>query len=151
MVFQTAPLPADIEVTGPLEVRLWISSSAVDTDVTAKLIDVYPPSDDYPDGFHLPLADSILRARFHAGFDAERLLEPGQIYPVAIELPPIANRFCVGHRIRVDIASSNFPRFDINPNTGEPLGRHTYSLAATNTLYADAAHPSHIILPVIGT
>ena len=151
MVFQTAPLAADIEVTGPLEVRLWISSSAVDTDVTAKLIDVYPPSDDYPDGFHLPLADSILRARFHAGFDAERLLEPGQIYPVAIELPPIANRFCVGHRIRVDIASSNFPRFDINPNTGEPLGRHTYSLAATNTLYADAAHPSHIILPVIGT
>ena len=151
MVFQSAPLAADLEVTGPLEVRLWVSSSAVDTDFTAKLIDVYPPNEDYPDGFHLPLADSILRARFRQGFDAERFMEPGQIYPLAIELPPLANLFKAGHCIRLDVASSNFPRFDINPNTGEALGRHTRSVKATNTVYADAHHPSHIRLPVLAT
>ena len=78
-------------------------------------------------------------------------MEPGQIYPLAIELPPLANLFKAGHCIRLDVASSNFPRFDINPNTGEALGRHTRSVKATNTVYADAHHPSHIRLPVIAT
>ena len=151
MVFQSAPLARDLDVTGSLEVRLWISSSAVDTDFTAKFIDVYPPNEDYPDGFHLPLADSILRARFHQGFDAECFMEPGEVYPIVIELPPISNLFKSGHCIRVDVASSNFPRFDINPNTGEPLGRHTGSVKATNTVYTDADHPSHISVPVIAT
>ncbi len=148
-VFQTAPLAADVEVTGGMEVRLWVSSTAVDTDFTAKLIDVYPANEDYPDGFHMPLADSILRARFRAGFDAERFMEPGQVYELAIELPPVSNVFKAGHRIRVDIASSNFPRFDVNSNTGEPLGRHTKLVKATNSVYADAGRPSHIRLPVI--
>jgi putative CocE/NonD family hydrolase len=149
MVFQTQPLAVDVEVTGGMEVRLWISSSAVDTDFTAKLIDVHPANEDYPDGFHMPLADSILRTRFRAGFDAERFMEPGQVYEISIELPPIANLFKAGHCIRVDIASSNFPRFDINPNTGEALGRHTKLIKATNNVYTDALHPSHIRLPVM--
>ena len=149
MVFQTDPLAADLEITGPIEVRLWVSSSAVDTDFTAKLLDVHPPHGDYPDGFHMPLADSILRARFRQGFDAERLMEPGRVYPIAIELPPVSNLFKAGHCIRVDIGSSNFPRFDVNPNTGEPLGRHTHARKATNTVCADARRPSHIRLPVI--
>ena len=149
VVFQTDPLGVDVEVTGPILVRLWISSSAVDTDFTAKLIDVHPANEDYPAGFDMPLADSILRTRFREGFDAERFMEPGQVYPIEIELPPISNLFQAGHRIRLDVASSNFPRFDVNPNTGEPLGRHSHSLAATNVLYTDASRPSHICLPVV--
>ncbi|MDA0232681.1 MAG: CocE/NonD family hydrolase [Chloroflexi bacterium] len=149
MVFETEPLESPVEVTGAPRVRLWISSSAVDTDFTAKLLDIYPPSDDWPDGFHLPLADSIIRARFRDGFDAERLMAPGQSYEVEIELPPISNLFAAGHRIRVDISSSNFPRFDVNPNTGEPLGRHTRFEKAENTVYRDAQRPSRVDLPVV--
>jgi hypothetical protein len=148
-VFQTQPLEADIEMTGSMMVNLWISSDAVDTDFTAKLIDVYPPSDEYPEGFHLPLEDSIKRARFREGFDGEKMMTPGEIYEVQIELPPVSNLFAKGHRIRLDISSSNFPRFDVNPNTGEPIGRHTGSQIANNTVYADAEHPSHIVLPVV--
>lgn len=148
-VFQTEPLEADIEVTGPIMVNLWISSDALDTDFTAKLIDVYPPSDEYPEGFHLPLEDSIRRARFREGYDDEKLMESGEIYEVQIELPPVSNLFVRGHRVRIDIASSNFPRFDVNPNTGEAIGRHTGSQTAKNTVYSDADHPSHILLPVI--
>jgi putative CocE/NonD family hydrolase len=149
MVFQTEPLARDIEVTGPMRVRLWVSSSATDTDFTAKLLDIYPPSRDWPEGFHLPLVDSIIRARFREGFDAERLMKPGQVYEVEIELPPVSNLFAKGHRIRVDVSSSNFPRFDVNPNTGEPLGKHTRTVKAQNTVYVDAKRPSHIVLPVV--
>ncbi|MBI4304855.1 MAG: CocE/NonD family hydrolase, partial [Chloroflexi bacterium] len=133
VVFQTVPLEKDIEVTGPIEVRLWVSSTARDTDFTVKLLDIYPPSADWPDGFHLPLCDSILRARFRNGFDHEEFMEPGKVHEITIPLPPVANLFVKGHRIRLDIASSNFPRFDINPNTGEPLGRHTHTVKAVNT------------------
>lgn len=148
-VFQTEPLELDIEVTGPIMVNLWISSDAVDTDFTAKLLDVYPPGNEYPEGFHLPLEDSIRRTRFREGYDAEQLMTPGEIYPVQIELPPVSNLFKKGHRIRIDISSSNFPRFDVNPNTGEPIGRHTRSQIARNSVYTDAAHPSHVVLPVV--
>lgn len=149
MVFETEPLEVPLEVTGAPRVRLWVSSSAVDTDFTAKLLDIYPASDDWPNGFHMPLADSIIRTRFREGFDAERFMEPGQVYEVEIELPPISNLFAAGHRIRLDIASSNFPRFDVNPNTGEPLGRHTRFNTAQNTVYMDASRPSQLMLPVI--
>ena len=125
LVFQTEPLETDVEVTGGIEVVLWVSSSAVDTDFTAKLLDVYPPSEDYPDGYHLNLADSIIRARYRNGFERAELMKPGEVYRVGIPLPPISNLFKAGHRIRLDIASSNFPKFDVNPNTGEPMGRHT--------------------------
>ncbi|MCI0834669.1 MAG: CocE/NonD family hydrolase [Chloroflexi bacterium] len=150
-VFQTEPLESDIEVTGPIIVNLWISSDATDTDFTAKLLDVYPPSDDYPKGFHLPLADSIRRGRFRDGYDEEKLMEPGTVYQVQIELPPVSNLFKKGHQIRVDISSSNFPRFDVNPNTGEPIGRHTRSQVAQNTVYTDADRPSHIVLPIVSS
>ncbi len=147
--FQTEVLTTDIEITGTILVNLWVSSDAVDTDFTAKLIDVYPDSHEYHSGFHMPLGDSILRARFRDGFEAEKFMRPGDVYHVQIELAPVSNLFKAGHRIRVDISSSNFPRFDVNPNTGEPVGRHTYTKLATNNLFVSSQYPSHIVLPII--
>lgn len=149
LVFQTDLLPEPIEVTGQIEVNLWISSSAVDTDFTAKLIDVYPPNLDFPEGFHMNLADSIIRTRYRCGWDREELMTPGEVYAVRIVLPPTSNLFDAGHRVRFDVSSSNFPRFDLNPNTGEPMGRHTHSVVAHNAVYLDQARPSHVVLPVI--
>ena len=151
LVFQTEPLAADVEVTGPIEVNLWISSSAVDTDFTARLLDVYPPSEDYPEGYHLNLGDSIIRARYRNGFDRAEMMDPDAVYKVSVSLQPISNLFKAGHRIRLDIASSNFPRFDVNPNTGEPMGRHTHTAKARNTIHLDSSRPSHAILPVVPT
>jgi predicted acyl esterase len=149
LVFQTEPLAEPVEVTGPIEVHLWISSSAVDTDFTAKLVDVHPPNEDYPEGFDMLLTDSIIRCRYRAGFDREVLMTPGEAYPVTIALQATSNLFDVGHRIRIDVSSSNWPRLDVNPNTGEPMGRHTHLVVAEQTVYDDAAHPSHVVLPVI--
>lgn len=149
LVFQTDPLPEDLEVTGEIEVKLWASSSAKDTDFTAKLLDVYPPSPDWPGGFDLNLQDGIVRARFRDALQQEKLMEPGTIYPFTIKLYPTSNVFKKGHRIRVDISSSNFPRFDINPNTGQPLNAQRTFITATNTIHHDAQHPSHILLPLI--
>ena len=149
LVFQTPPLAAPVEVTGPITVTLWISSSAVDTDFTAKLLDVYPPSEDYPDGYHMNLVDSIIRVRYREGWEREVLMTPGEIYRVTITLPPTSNLFAAGHRLRLDISSSNFPRFDVNPNTGEPVGRHTHLVIAHNAVYLDRAHPSRVTLPII--
>ena len=149
LVFQSEPLKEDLEVTGEIEVKLYASSSAVDTDFTAKLIDVYPPSADWPGGFDLNLGDGIVRARFRDSLQEEKLMTPGEVYEFTIKLYPTSNVFKKGHRIRVDISSSNFPRFDINPNTGEPLNRHRLEKVATQTIYHDAQRPSRIILPVI--
>jgi len=149
LVFQTAPLASDIEVTGAIELNLWIGSSAPDTDFTAKLIDVYTPNPDYPAGYHMNLVDSVIRCRYRDGFDHETLMTPGQSYQVRISLPPTSNLFQAGHRIRLDISSSNFPRFDINPNTGEPVGRHTHTRVAQNIVYLDGDRPSHMVLPII--
>ena len=149
LVFQTDPLERDIEVTGEIRVKLWASSSARDTDFTAKLIDVYPASPDFPGGFDLNLGDGILRARFRDSLAEEKLMEPGSVYPMTINLYPTSNVFKRGHRIRVDVSSSNFPRFDVNPNTGEPLGDNRLVQTAVNTIHHDRDHPSHILLPVI--
>lgn len=149
LVFQTTPLTDDLEVTGPIEVKLWISSSAVDTDFTAKLIDVYPPNSDFPSGFEMNIGDSIIRARYRDSLAHQKLMKPGEIYPLTITLYPTSNLFKRGHRLRVDISSSNFPRFDINPNTGDPLQQSRRMVTADNTVYHDRAHPSHIVLPVI--
>ena len=97
---------------------LRIASSAPDTDFTAKLIDVYPPNEDYPDGYDMLINDSIIRCRYRNGFEREELMEPGEEYEVTILLPPTSNLFAAGHRIRIDVSSSNFPRLDRNPNTG---------------------------------
>ena len=129
--------------------RLWISSSAVDTDFTAKLIDVHPPTADFPAGLDMLIGDGILRTRFRDSLAREELMQPSTIYPITIRLYPTANVFRRSHRIRVDISSSNFPRFDVNPNTGEPLNDHRRQVTATNTIHHDADHPSHIVLPII--
>jgi uncharacterized protein len=149
LVFQSAPLAEDLEVTGELAVELWISSDAPDTDFTAKLVDVYPPSEDFPGGFALNMGDGILRTRFRESLASETLMEPGTIYPITIRLYPTSNVFKKGHRIRVDISSSNFPRFDVNPNTGEPLNEHRRLQTAENTVHHSLQYPSRIILPII--
>lgn len=149
LVFQSEPLAEDVEVTGEISVKLWISSSAVDTDFTAKLVDVYPQSADYPSGFDLIMGDGILRTRFRDSIKEEKLMKPGTVYPITIKLYPTSNVFKKGHRIRVDVSSSNFPRFDINPNTGEALNDNRRTVVATNTVHHDDEHPSHIVLPII--
>jgi putative CocE/NonD family hydrolase len=149
VVFQTAPLEQDVEVTGRLIVKLWGSSDGSDTDFTAKLIDVYPPNRDYPAGVDLIVADSIVRARYRDSLKAPKMLVPGQPAEFTIEMYPTSLVFRRGHRIRLDISSSNFPRFDVNPNTGEPLNQQRRWRVAENTVYHDAQRPSHIILPVV--
>ncbi|NOX99680.1 MAG: CocE/NonD family hydrolase [Verrucomicrobia bacterium] len=149
LVFETEPLKQDVEVTGEIEVNLWASSSALDTDFTAKLIDVYPPTKDFPEGFDLSIGDGIIRARFRDSLKEEKLMKPGEVYPMTIKLYPTSNVFKKGHRIRVDISSSNFPRFDVNPNTGEPLNDNRRVQTAINTVHMDAEHPSHILLPIV--
>ncbi|HZE98512.1 MAG TPA: CocE/NonD family hydrolase, partial [Planctomycetota bacterium] len=150
VVFRTNPLPEDVEVTGEIQVKLWACSTATDTDFTAKLVDVYPPSADYPGGFDMNITDGIVRARFRDSSYEESLMEPGTVYTFTIKLYPTSNVFRKGHRIRVDLSSSNFPRFDVNPNTGEPLNDNRRWTAATNTVFHDKYHPSHIILPIAG-
>jgi putative CocE/NonD family hydrolase len=149
LVFETGPLEADLEVTGVIEAQLWVSSDAVDTDFTLKLIDVYPPSEDYPQGFALNLTDGILRCRYRNSFETPKLMRPGEIYHITIAAFPTSNRFVRGHSLRLDISSSNFPHFDVNPNTGAPEGTGLTRRSARNTVHMDAEHPSHVVLPVI--
>ena len=149
LVFQSDPLIEDLEITGAIDVTLWVSSSAIDTDFTTKLLDIYPPSEDYAGGYHLNLADSIIRMRFRNGYEREEMMDPGEVCRVRIALPPTSNLVKAGHRIRLDVASSSFPKFDVNPNTGEPLGRHTHTVKARNTVYLDRERPSHVVLPII--
>lgn len=150
LVFQTPPLDRDVEVTGRLVVKLFAASNAPDTDFTAKLLDVYPPSADYPNGVDLNIGDSIVRARYRNGAGkAAPPLTPGQPAELTIEMYPTSVVFRKGHRIRVDVSSSNFPRFDVNPNTGEPLNDNRRWQIAENAVYHDPAHASHILLPVI--
>ena len=149
LVFQTEPLEEDVEVTGPVIVKLWISSSAVDTDFTAKLIDVYPPSEDYPEGYALNLTDGILRVKFRDSWERSELMTPDEVYQVEVGLLPISNLFVKGHRIRLDISSSNFPRFDVNGNTGENPGTSPVRITALNSVYHDEGRPSHVLLPVM--
>ena len=149
LVFQTDILDHAVEVTGQVEVRLWVSSSAPDTDFTIKLLDVYPPSADYPDGCAINLAHGILRMRFRNSFDQPQLMEPDAIYPIRIFSFPTSNLFAAGHRIRVDISSSNFPHFDVNPNTGVPAGQACTPVIAHNCVHTNRHAPSHIVLPVI--
>jgi hypothetical protein len=149
LVFRGEPLVSDLEVTGTVRIKLWISSTAPDTDFTAKLIDEIPPNPDYPLGFDLNIGDSILRLRYREGLDHQAApLKPDEIVPITITLYPTSNVFKKGHRIRLDISSSNYPRFDVNPNTGDPLGDYRRIVPADNTVYHDAAHPSQFILPV---
>lgn len=149
LVFETEPLAEDVEVTGPLVVKLWISSDCPDTDFTAKLVDVYPPNDDYPEGFAMNVTDGILRCRYRDSWTEPSLMTPGEVYEITIEAFPTSNLFKAGHRIRLDISSSNFPHFDLNFNSGEPEGLATEVRVATNTVWMDALRPSHAVLPIV--
>jgi putative CocE/NonD family hydrolase len=141
--FQTEPLLTDIEVTGAIQAALWISSNCVDTDFTLKLIDVYP------DGDEMILTDGIVRCRYRDSWERPEMLSPGTVTPVSIAANPTSNLFKAGHRIRVDLSSSNFPKYDANPNTGAPEGPGGATRIAVNTVYCGADHPSHVILPTI--
>ena len=149
VVFQTEPLDEDVQVIGPIEVVLYCSSDAVDTDFTIKLVDVYPPSIDFPGGFDMNLTDGIVRMSYRNGRHTRDLIQPDSIYEVVVHPFPTANIFKKGHRIRIDISSSNFPRWDVNPNTGEPLGRHRRMEKAKNTIYHSIDYPSRITLPIV--
>jgi uncharacterized protein len=144
LVFETAPLNDDVTIAGPVDITLFAASTGADTDFTAKLIDVYPPSSDYPQGFDMNLTDGILRASYRDKSPTRRLLVPGQVYSLLIRPFDTANVFKKGHRIRLDISSSNFPRFDVNPNTGEPLGANRRHIEVDNTVYHDSEHRSAV-------
>ncbi len=149
LVFQTPPLASDIEITGPVAARLFVSSDCPDTDFTIKLVDVHPASPDYPRGYAMNLCDGILRARYRDSWEEPRMMEPGRVYEILVEAFPTSNLFCAGHRIRLDVSSSNFPHFDANPNSGAPEGSPGPARVAVNTLHLDASHPSRLILSEI--
>ena len=143
LVYTSVPLERDIEITGPISVRLFAASSAVDTDFTAKLVDVRP------DGYAQNLQDGIVRARYRTSASESTPITPGQVYEYTIDLWATSHVVRAGHRIRVDISSSNFPRFDRNPNTGAPIGEDSRLEPARQEVHHSGAHPSHIVLPII--
>ncbi len=149
LVFQTAPLPVPVQVVGPIEAELWVSTDGPDTDFTAKLIDVHPPSMDYPAGYAMILTDGIMRLRYAGDPARPRMRQPGEVVRITVTAFPTANLFLPGHRIRLDISSSNFPKFDVNPNTGEPEGAATRRRVALNSVFVDEARPSHVRLPLL--
>lgn len=144
LVYSTAVLEQAVEVIGPIELRLFVSSSAPDTDLTGKLVDVHP------DGRAMILTEGILRARYRNSLTEPEILEPSQVYELRVNLWATANVFLPGHRIRLEVSSSNFPRFDRNSNTGGVIASETCDQyqPAINRILHDAAHPSHLILPI---
>jgi putative CocE/NonD family hydrolase len=145
LVYSTKVLERAVEVTGSIELRLFVSSSAPDTDFTGKLVDVYP------DGRVMILTEGILRARYRNSLNEPELMEPNMIYELRLNLWATANVFLPGHRIRLEVSSSNFPRFDRNSNTGRVIAhesRDQYQ-PAINRIFHDAAYPSQLILPII--
>lgn len=142
VLFASKEIKEPIEITGNVEVYLFASSDRLDTDFTAKLMD------EYPDGRNMLLCDGIIKARYWNGFRYEELLEPGKIYEFKINLGPIAYVFTPGHRIKLAISSSNYPKYEINPNTGEPFGKETDTLLALNVIYHNPECPSYLLLPV---
>jgi hypothetical protein len=149
LAFETPPLDHDVVIAGPIRARLWVASDGPDTDFTVKLIDVHPPSSDYPRGFAMNLTDGILRMRYRNGMERAEAMAAGAVYAVEIEAFPTANRFLKGHRIRVDISSSNFPKFDVNPNVFDALGASRQARVAVNTLFFGGDRASHIVLPIL--
>jgi putative CocE/NonD family hydrolase len=143
LVYTSAPLSRNLEVTGPVETVLYVATSVPDTDFTAKLVDVFPG------GYARNLTDGILRLRYRNSLERAQLAKPGEIYRIVIDTGVTSNVFLRGHRIRLEISSSNFPRFDRNPNTGRPIAGETRARAAAQTVYHDREHPSHVVLPIV--
>ncbi len=143
LVYSTPPLEREVEVTGPITVTLWATTSATDTDFTAKLVDVCDH------GCARNLTDGIIRSRYRESASSPSPVEPGRVYEYTIDLWATSNVFKQGHRIRVEVSSSNFPRFDRNPNTGRPIAEEGELKPALQTILHDARHPSHIMLPIV--
>ncbi len=143
LAYTTPVLKEGIEVSGPLQVVLYVSSSAKDTDFTGKLVDVYP------DGTAFNVQEGILRARYREGFDKKAWMKPGEVYELKIDLHATSNYFGPGHRIRLEISSSNFPRFDRDLNTGGNNYDETEWVVAKNKFHHNSQYPSHILLPVV--
>ncbi|MFZ0410285.1 MAG: CocE/NonD family hydrolase [Candidatus Acidiferrales bacterium] len=143
LVYSTGPLAQDLEVTGPVTATIFVKSSAVDTDFTGKLVDVSP------DGFAKDLTEGILRMRYRDSPEHSTLMNPGQVYEISLDLWATSNVFLKGHSLRLEISSSNFPRFDRNLNTGEEIKFARTSVSATNTILHDAQHPSALVLPIM--
>lgn len=143
LVYQTPPLTEEIEITGPVVLRLWAASSGLDTDFTAKLIDVHP------NGLAVNLTYGIMRARYRNGYDNLSLIEPGRPYEYTINLNPTGIVFKKGHKIRLDVASADFPNFDRNHNTGNDWWSDPELRVAHQTIYHDAELASRLVLPVI--
>jgi len=141
LCYTTPPLKENVEITGPLQIHIFASTSAKDTDFTAKLVDVYP------DGRSQNLVDGIKRAR---GLKSPpEFITPGEVYEYVINLGPTSQMFFKGHRIRIDVSSSNFPMYDRNMNTGNPIGEDKTGVKANQTVYHQAKFGSYIDLPVI--
>jgi len=143
LVFSTPAFAQNTEVTGPISLDLYISSSAVDTDFTGKLVDVWP------NGFGQNLTEGILRLRYRNSQEKPELGNPGEIYHVSVDLWATSNVFLPGHKLRLEVSSSNFPRFDRNLNTGEDQARGTHMVKATNVIYHDKSRPSALVLPIV--
>jgi putative CocE/NonD family hydrolase len=145
LVYSTPVLEQDLEVTGPIVAHLWAVSSAPDTDFVARLVDVHP------DGYAQNLTDGILRARYRnfARGEEPSLIEPGKAYEYEIDLWATSNVFKKGHRIRLDVTSSCFPRWDRNPNTGHEFGADEEMVVAHQKILHDAEHPSYVLLPIV--
>lgn len=140
--FTTPKLTTATDVTGDVKARFWVSSTAPDTDFVAKLSDVYP------DGYSMILAEGQIRASYRNGLDQVSLIKPGTVYQVTVDLGSTSNLFGAGHRIRLDISSTDFPRLESNPDTGAPPGQWTTPIKTRNTIYYGGRHPSSLILPV---
>ncbi len=147
--FETEVLTQDVIVAGPITIELYVASDAPDTDFTAKLVDVYPPSENYPTGYALNITDGIIRCRYRKSFEYPEPIAEGEVFKVVIEPFATANLFAKGHRIRLDISSSNFPKYDVNPNTYAPEGRGRTTKVARNTVFCDEKRPSAVSLPII--
>jgi putative CocE/NonD family hydrolase len=143
LVYSTPAFAKDTEITGPVTLELFAKSTAVDTDFTAKLVDVGP------DGFAQNLTEGIIRARYRDSQEKPTLINPGQIYKLTVDLWSTSNVFLKGHVLRLEVSSSNFPRFDRNLNTGQVQSTSDHYVSATNTIYHDPEHPSALILPVV--
>ena len=138
LCYTTEPLTEAVDVAGPVEVDIWFSSSQPDTDITAKLVDVLP------DGKPVSLIDGIMRARFREGFDQEVLMTPGEVVKVTVDLASLGHRFDVGHRIRLEVSSSNYPRFMTNSNDGGSVNSATEMQPAINSIRRGGEHPSAV-------
>ena len=143
LVYSTEPLIEDMEVCGPIKVKLFALSSARDTDFMAKLIDVWP------NGFAQRLTDGMVRARFREGMDKPSLIDPGRVYGYDIDLWNTCQLYKKGHRVRLEISSSAFPKYDRNLNTGEQLGKTTAMQVAEQKIYHDSGHASYVLLPIV--